>query len=180
LFSLSETSVIKELRRPPGPFFSLAASRLKGASAAQALVARFGSFLVPSVFVSISSDLLEQGKGWRHFDRGRGRHLRRLGGCEPDCVKKEGRPRIPGSRARGPRGKRQGDRSDVRQDCVRLKRARSGSSFWISGRAPALHACECLTTPAFEFVPLVRRARRMRPLSVGRAYEHRSSSDGSE
>jgi hypothetical protein len=51
----------------------LAASRLKGASAAQALVVRFGSILVPSVFVSISSDLLEQVKGWRHFDRGRGR-----------------------------------------------------------------------------------------------------------
>jgi hypothetical protein len=39
-----------------------------------------------------------------------------------------------------------------------------------SGRAPALHARECLTTPAFESYPFgFAHARRMRPLSVGRA-----------
>ena len=41
---------------------------------------------------------------------------------------------------------------------------------WTSGRAPALHACEYLTTPAFEFFPFgFADARRMRPLSVGRS-----------
>jgi hypothetical protein len=86
--------------------------------------------------------------------------------------------RIPRVVSPGTPRKRQGDRSDVRQECVRLKRARSGSGLWISARAPALHALrvslECLS---LSLIPSVRRAWRMRPLFVGRVHERLSSSD---
>jgi hypothetical protein len=55
---------------PQGLFSFWAASGLKGATAAPALLARLALSVVRSVFISGSSDLLEQVKGWRHLDRG--------------------------------------------------------------------------------------------------------------
>jgi hypothetical protein len=47
-----------------------------------------GRFIDPSVFVSGSSDLIKEVKGWRRFDRGTlGRHLRRPVGRELGCAK---------------------------------------------------------------------------------------------
>jgi hypothetical protein len=46
-------------------------------------------FVVPSVFISGSSSLMKQVKGWRRFrSRTLGRHLRRPVGREPYCAKK--------------------------------------------------------------------------------------------
>ncbi len=81
----------------------------------------------------------------------------------------------------GPRTlrKRQADRSDVRQEFARLERARTGFKPLDSGRAPALHACECLTTPAFKTYPFVVSPMRG---GSGRfpsgAWQRLSSSDG--
>ena len=72
------------------------------------------SFLI----VSGSSGILKQGKGWRRFDRGR------LDAVCPNSAAasltggNRGTRRPMGVRP-GPRGKRQGDRSDVRQEYVR-------------------------------------------------------------
>ena len=80
---------------------------------------------------------------------------------------------IPGSWARGrgagPRGKRQADRSDVRQENTRLKKARSGVELKPCGRAPALHALRVSHDPCLlRLIPsLSPNPRRMRPLSVG-------------
>ena len=123
----------------------------------------------PSVFVSGSSDLLSAAP---FYDRGL-QFYETLApfpsdpsAAEPRCARRRTPlPRIPGSKP-GDRGQRQADRSDVRQEYARLKRARSGFEPLDSGRAPALHACERLTTPALSLG--FAHARRMRPLSVGR------------
>jgi hypothetical protein len=62
-----------------------------------------------------------------------------------------------------------GRRSDVRQKFARFAKPDPALSQWTSGRAPALHASDYLTTPAFETHPFrFAHPRRMRPLSVGR------------
>ena len=146
--SFVELSLIKELRRPPRRFSFLRPFRPQ-TRRGSAGVARAPRIVSRSFCLRFSSSgLMKQVKGWRHFDR------ERLDAVSADlaavslCAKKG----ILGPRARGP-GKRQGDRSDVRQEYVRLKRARSGLEPLPSGRAPALHACECLTMPAFESYP---------------------------
>jgi hypothetical protein len=53
LISFAESSLINDLQRPPLLFPFGAASGLKAATAAQALLVCFGLFLVPFVFVSV-------------------------------------------------------------------------------------------------------------------------------
>jgi hypothetical protein len=94
--------------------------------------------------------------------------------CRPRASLREKReplgPRsIPGSSARGPKTprKRQGDRSDVRQEYVRLKEPDPARAF-ASGRAPALHALRVSHNACLmNHIPSVRHARRKRPLFVG-------------
>jgi hypothetical protein len=130
-----------------------------------------GCLSVPSVFVSGSSDLIEQVKGWRHSDHGRLDASVRPSGRESQgnrgIVGVHGDPQAMSPGTEDPR-KRQANRSDVRQEYVRLRRARTG--FGPLPRAGASPPCrEYLTIPAFEPYPFgFADARRMRPLSVGR------------
>ena len=91
------------------------------------------------VFVFRFLRLFKQVKGWRRFSRSRtlGRRLSDLSTAEPMSAKRE--PRVQEAKAPGRCGKRQADRSDVRQEFAR-KRPEPVSSLWTSGRAPALHA----------------------------------------
>ena len=133
--------------------------RLTGLGCRRRLVHR------PSVFVSGSSGLLEQVKGWRHFTIADGVVAGHAGAVSArpqgprSLVAPEGesrRPRIPGSRARGPRtrGKRQADRSDVRQEFARLNKSPIAfRAQWTSGRAQPFMPQEYLTIPVFELYP---------------------------
>ena len=118
-----------------------------------------------------SSSFMKQVKGWRHFDRGTlGRHFRPTWRPrEPHCAKKG---TLHGPKARG-LGKRQADRSDVRQEIRPLKRARTGFRAYTSGRAPALHCLRVSHDPCLQAYPFgfadceadaaaFRRARRER------------------
>jgi hypothetical protein len=114
--------------------------------------------IIPLVLVSRSSSHLKEVKGWRRFDRETlGRHLRRLGGREPNCAKRESRlstdPSGQEPRDRGAAGRRQADRSDVRQECVHL-RARSGFEP-LEKRTGASPSClnSISRTPAFDPYP---------------------------
>ena len=64
--------------------------------------------------------------------------------------------RSPETLARGPRtlGKRQADRSDVRQEFARFAKPDPASSRSQPDGRRALHACEYLTTPAFKNLSL--------------------------
>jgi hypothetical protein len=145
--SFAESSLIRELHRPPRLLFFLGRlSGLKGAAAAWATPVGFGYLsLLLSSFRFLR--FLKQVKGWRLFDRGR------LGAICPTCrpralLREKGNPGSTGPRAHG---RRQGDRSDVRQEYVRLKGARSGlEPLAADGRQPFM-PYECLTMPAFEF-----------------------------
>jgi hypothetical protein len=64
--------------------------------------------------------------------------------------------------------KRQGDRSDVRQELSSLRKEPDPARAFASGRAPALHARECLTTPVLAIPSISPMRGGMRPLSVGR------------
>ncbi len=93
--------------------------------------------------------LSKQVKGWRHFDRGL-RPCGTLGSCfRPTSWPRAARAETRRSRGvhgpspghepgdRGPRGKRQADQSDVRQECVRLKEPDPVSSLCqTDGRQP--------------------------------------------
>ncbi len=128
---------------------------------------------VPFVFVSGSSGCLSKRRAWRLFmiADAWASFVRLVGRGADEREKGTRRPRsIPGYEpgTRGPRGKRQADRSDVRQEYARLKRARSGfEPGQANGRQPFMPRVShspCLLLLPFRFA----HARRMRPLSVGR------------
>ena len=78
---------------------------------------------------------------------------------------------LPGDGDRGPHGKGQADRSDVRQECVRVEKSPNRFSSSMDKRTGA--SPSCLTSvsrmPAFGAYPFdFAYVRRMRPLSVGR------------
>ena len=136
--------------------------RVKGGDgAALALLVRRGvSFLF--VFISGSSGLMEQVKGWRRF-----KIADAWAPFSPTCRPRSlaAREREPGragervmSTRTGTLRKREADRSDVRQEYVRLERARTGFELKASGRAPALHALRvshdpCLRDLSLRFSP---------------------------
>jgi hypothetical protein len=93
------------------------------------------------------SGLLKQVKGWRHFDIADCVLVRRLDAACADLSAASliGREGIPGASpvmrlGKRTHGKRQADRSDVRQELRPLKEPDPVSGLWISGRAPALRA----------------------------------------
>ena len=164
--SFAESSLIKELRRPPRPFFfcaPISPSRRPGGSA--------GAARPPSVvpFRLHFRVLRSRGqvKGWRHFDR------ERLGGDSADLPAasltkaNRGNPRVLGLVSETEvRKKRAIDPTSGKNSSA--PRARSGSSLW-RGRAPALHAFRSISRTLPLLIPSVSLiARRMRPLSVGR------------
>ena len=114
-----------------------------------------------SVFVSRSSFLLKRAKGWRRFYRPRtlGRRFRPTRRPRSLMAKKGTPASTEHPRVISPgtvdRGKRQADRSDVRQEYVRLKRARTGFEPRPSGRAPALHAASISRPLPFDVIPSV-------------------------
>ena len=134
----------------------------------------FGPVSFLFVFISGSSGLMKQVKGWRRFqDRGR------VGAASPTCrprslmsTKRE--PGVHGSRVMNPGPTR--DLAEKTGRSIRcparirpLHQARTGFELKPSGRVPALHASEYLTIPAFKIYPFgFAHARRMRPLSVER------------
>jgi hypothetical protein len=160
----AELSLIKTLRRPPGPFLSL--RRFPPGRRPRASPARPVRHCVSLPWSSfrVRPCLFKRGEGLAPFhDRGR------LGVV---CPTRRPPPdeREKGTRARGlgPRGKRQADQSDVRQEFAR-KRARSGfEPLGIAdGRQPFMPRVShnpCLLMLPFCFA----HARRMPPLSVGR------------
>ena len=79
-----------------------------------------------------------------------------------------GEPGVDGPKARGPKDKRQADRSDVRQEFAR-KRARTGFEP-LDKRTGASPSCrECLLNPCLLMLPFrFAHPMRIRPLSVGR------------
>jgi hypothetical protein len=100
------SSLFKGLRRPPQQFFFLKPipafwRRMRAGIASSPK----GRSSVLFVFVSCSSCLFKQEKGWRHFDRGRRLCQTldaisvRLGAREPHCAKKG---TLQGPKARGP------------------------------------------------------------------------------
>jgi hypothetical protein len=135
----------------PRHFFLFAPLPASNATAAQALLVRpCPSFLF--VFVSESSGLMKQVKGWPHFKiadcvlvRRLRRRFRPTWRPRASLRANRGNPGGHGaSRVMNPgteeRGKRQGNRSDVRQEYVRSKKSPNRFRAFESGRAPALHA----------------------------------------
>jgi hypothetical protein len=114
----------------------------------------FVSFLLVSGFGS--SDLFKRGERLAPFhDRGRSgvvcptRRPWRPISAQGNLTSTD---RGTCARGRGPRGKRQADRSDVRQKFARFETARSGSS--LDKRTGASPSCrEYLTIPAFDNYP---------------------------
>ncbi len=102
---------------------------------------------------------------WASFVRlvGRGASWARKGKPRPRT-----NPRVISPGTEDPR-KRQADRSDVRQEYVRLKEPEPVFELNPSGRAPALHASRVSHDPCLQNLSLrFAHARRMRPLFVGR------------
>jgi hypothetical protein len=134
-FSSPNRTLSRSYADPHGVFLVLRRFRPQTRRDRAGCLVRSGSFSCSFCLRFCSSGLMRQEKGWRHFDR------ECLDAVSADlaaaslCAKKG----ILGPRARR-LGTRQGDRSDVRQEYVRLKRARSGLEPSASGRAPALHA----------------------------------------
>jgi hypothetical protein len=130
--------------------------------------ARPGFIVGPSVFVFGSSGLFKQVKGWRLFMiAGVWASFVRLGGRGAD-EREKGTP-APTPQRRGTRGKRQADRSDVRQEYVRFTKPDPASTLsHADGRQPFMPPRvshdPCLLMLPFRFA----HARLMRPLSVGR------------
>jgi hypothetical protein len=127
--SFAESSLIKELRRPPRPFFFLGRFR-----PSKAHRQRRRCLFVPDCPSSfcLHFGILRYSRARERLAPFRSRVLvlvRRLTPFPPDLAAtslngaKKGT--LHGPKARGA-GKRQGDRSDLRQEYVRLKRARTG------------------------------------------------------
>ena len=161
--SFAKSSLIKGLRRPPK-----ATSGLESAAAAWGcsfawLVCR--SFDLRFLFLRSR----EASEGLAPFLRSRtlGRRLSDWAAGKPHCAK---RGTVASSDHRPEDREKKTGRSIRCAARMRpLKRARTGFEPLDSGRAPALHACEYLTIPAFEHLSLrFRPARRKWPLSVGR------------
>ena len=99
-----------------------------------------------------------------------------LAAAEPHCAKK-------GTRSTGQRPEDPGKKTGRSIRCpARNSSAENSpnrfSSLWTSRRAPALHACECLTIPAFKPIPLDSPREANAAVSVG-ARECLSSSEKS-
>ena len=123
-------------------------------------------FVGSSVFVSGSFRLVKQVKGWRRLSS---RTLRRRvhPTCQPrSLIAKKGTLVSPDQ----PRtGKRQADRSDVRQNYVRFAKPDPASSQWTSGRAPALHAVKSISRPLpSKLIPSFRSCEANAAAFVGR------------
>ena len=80
-----------------------------------------------------------------------GRHLPRLGGREPHG-REPGNPGVHGHRPED-QGKKTGRSIRCPARIRPLKKSPIRLEPLASGRAPALHACECLTMPVFEPYP---------------------------
>ena len=165
--SFAKSSVIKELRRPSSDkafFLCCADSALKAAMRRR----RRGLFAPASflfVFISRSSGLVKQAKGWRRFY-----HRERAGAisvrpCRPRSLheRENGNPG-------GPRTGRKTARSIRRpaQNTSASQEPEPVPSLWpADGREPFVP--KYLTKPVLSLFPSVsRNPRRMRPLSVGR------------
>ncbi len=169
----TESSLIKGLRRPPK-----AASGLGSAAAAWGcsfawLVCR--SFDLRLLFLR-SRDASE---GLAPFLRSRtlGRRLSDWAAEKPHCAKRG----TLASSDHHPedRGKRQADRSDARQECVRFNEPEPVSSLGIAdGRQPFMPA-SISRTPAFEHLSLRFAARGGSGRFPWGAFGRLSSSDGS-
>ena len=138
------------------------------------------SYVVSFVFISSSSLPFEGGEGLAPFLRSRTRG-RRCPTCRPRSLMSAKRePDVHRSRDmrpgdRGPRGKRQADRFDVRQEFVRKKPEPVSSLGKRTGASPSCR--ECLLNPCLLMLPFrFAHAMRMRPLFVGRVHERLSSS----
>ena len=122
------------------------------------LAARSPGFVFPRSSFRVLPSFSSEVKGWRLFliaDArapfpsdvvGRGASLRRKRKTPPSTDIQVMSPRTS-------RGKRQTDRSDVRQELSASTSPNRFRAQWTSGRAPALHAYEYLTTPAFAPYP---------------------------
>ena len=172
--SFAELSLIKALRRPPGPFFIFAPlPALKEATGRRRRCPfAWGSCVFLGLHFEFVLAFSSEVKGWRLFhDRGRSGVFVRLGGRGAD-EREKGTPAStdPGTylRGPGPRGKRQADRSDVRQEFAR--KGPEPVSSPMDKRTGASPSCrECLLNPCLLMLPFrFAHARRMRPLSVGR------------
>ena len=151
--SFAKSSLFKDLRRPPRHFGFEPSGRC-GSVGVRVFAPGSSSVLL---FVSGSSGLFRQVKGWRRFDRGwrpcetRRRRFRPT--CRPrSLIAREGNqestehPRVMSPRT-GIR-KRQADRSDVRQEYIRFTKSPNRCrAAWTSGRAPALHAFRSISRP---------------------------------
>ena len=160
---------------PHGIFHFLRRFRRCGAAATQALRVRLGLFFGPFFLRFGALRSLSASEGWRRF-----KIADAWARSSPDlsAASRKGAKREPGSmerprvKARGSRtrGKRQADRSDVRQEIRPLQKSpnRFPSPDKRTGASPSLPR-EYLTMPAFKSYPFGSPiARRMRPLSVGR------------
>jgi hypothetical protein len=96
-------------------------------------------------------------KSWCLFSRSRtlGRRLSDAAAAEPMSAKRKRGIHGPSGQALGPCGKRQTDRSDVRQEFARFTEPDPASSQWTSGRAPALHAASVSQPLPFDCFPSV-------------------------
>ncbi len=151
--SLRFVSLFRGLRRDAHSilhFCSIPASNVAGN-----VRVRLGLF-VSSVFVSGSSDLFKQVKGWRLFTIADGVFARRLGAVSARPHGRGAWLRQKGNPApTDPRGYEPGDRGPAEKDrpidpmCgkeyARLNKSPNRCRAFGSGRAPALHACEYLT-----------------------------------
>jgi hypothetical protein len=100
-----------------------------------------------------SSDLLRQVKGWRHFDRRRFQHNFRSDVTAAKPNERERRTLSSRIKAREPMDKT-GGRSDVRQEYVRLREARSGfEPIKRTGASPSclMSISRCLSFQPYPF-----------------------------
>ena len=111
------------------------------------------SFRAPPVF-------FEQVKGWRRFLIADARAPVPSDPGGRGASSRKGKTLASNQRAKGPRT--QGWRTGRSIRCPAkitsaLKRARSGFELGTCGRAPALHACDCLTNPCLSILSLLFR-----------------------
>ena len=153
LLSFAECSLFNDLRRPPQHFFFLKPIPASNAAVKQACSPRGSSSVLRSIFGS-SRCFMQVSEGLALFhDRGRLGVVCHSSATEPHGREKETRrpgptlsPRTHGKDR--PIDPTSGKNTPASPSPIRF------SGQWTSGRAPALHAKEYLTTPAFEDLSL--------------------------